>query len=107
MPISIVLSKRQVLLGSAISRHPSAVMATGRFGLTGLNGFGIKVQPCNPDGPHGQSPLPGVAASAGPLYELALEYRFKAVRHSRREATIIKTDAAAKCPSNGHGFDVA
>jgi hypothetical protein len=41
------------------------------------------------------------------LHELALEYRFKAVRHSRREATIIKTDAAAKCPSNGHAFDVA
>ena len=40
-------------------------------------------------------------------YELALEYRFNAVCQSSREATIIKTDAAAKCPSNGHGFDVA
>jgi hypothetical protein len=43
----------------------------------------------------------------GFTYELALEYRLSAVRQSRREATIIKIEAAAKCPSNGHGFDVA
>jgi hypothetical protein len=40
-------------------------------------------------------------------YELALEYRLSAVFQSKRLATIIRTEAAAKCPNNGHGLEVA